>query len=239
MINTILFDLDGTLLPMDFDRFIKLYFHEIGLYFRDLIEPERLIKSILDATEFMVRNDGSRTNETAFFERFATLIEGDPAIFRERFVAFYDSTFAKTREASFEIPEVIKSFRLLQEKGYCLVLATNAIFPEQAVHHRIRWAGLTPEDFSYIASFEQNHYCKPNPQFFTEVLDGIKKSPGDCLMVGNDAREDLAAGKVGIATFLVTDCLLHRDGGPINSDYQGTFREFLDFVEGLPLLINH
>jgi FMN phosphatase YigB (HAD superfamily) len=236
MINTILFDLDGTLLPMDFERFIKLYFYEIGQYFRDLIEPEQLVRNILDATEFMVRNDGSRTNEAAFFERFVTLIEGDPAVYRERFVTFYDSAFSKTRAASFEIPEVIKSVRLLQEKGYQLVLATNAIFPEQAVHHRIRWTGLKPEEFAYIASFERNHYCKPNPLFFTELLDEIEKSPGDCLMVGNDAQEDLAAQKAGIATYLVTDCLLHRGGGPISSDYQGTFREFLGFAGQLPVV---
>ncbi len=45
-------------------------------------------------------------------------------------------------------------------------------------------------------------------------------------MVGNDAREDLTAGSLGIKTYLVTDCLEHGDA-PQKPDYQGANLEQL------------
>ena len=65
--KVILFDLDGTLLPMDQDEFVKAYF---GLLAKKLsafgYEPEKLIQSIWMGTKAMITNDGSKTNEEAF-----------------------------------------------------------------------------------------------------------------------------------------------------------------------------
>ena len=36
LLDTILFDLDGTLLPLDMNRFIS-YFKEVGDYFQDMM----------------------------------------------------------------------------------------------------------------------------------------------------------------------------------------------------------
>ena len=48
MLKAVLFDLDGTLLPMDQDAFVEGYF---GLLARKMIpygyEPEKLVKAIL------------------------------------------------------------------------------------------------------------------------------------------------------------------------------------------------
>ena len=66
MIRAVLFDLDGTLLPMDQDAFIKKYF---GLLAQRLApygyEPKKLIDTIWKAISAEMTNDGSRTNEEA------------------------------------------------------------------------------------------------------------------------------------------------------------------------------
>ena len=54
MRDTFLFDLDGTVLPMDLDKFMELYFYHIGEHFSDMIEPKLLAKYIMAATEHMV-----------------------------------------------------------------------------------------------------------------------------------------------------------------------------------------
>lgn len=51
MIKTILFDLDGTLLPMDQEEFVKLYFGQLARTFAREFEPEQLTRSIWDATK--------------------------------------------------------------------------------------------------------------------------------------------------------------------------------------------
>ena len=60
----IFFDLDGTLLPMNQDYFLKLYFSSISkrLCFSGY-EPEKLIKTIMLGTKSMILNDGKDTNE--------------------------------------------------------------------------------------------------------------------------------------------------------------------------------
>ena len=69
MIKMVLFDLDGTLLPMDQDVFIKAYFGGIAKRMaRYGYEPEKLISSIWAGTVDMIKNDGSKTNEVAFWK---------------------------------------------------------------------------------------------------------------------------------------------------------------------------
>ena len=44
--NTILFDLDGTLLPIDGQAFEKIYFGNLAKQFMDVYEPKVLIQLI-------------------------------------------------------------------------------------------------------------------------------------------------------------------------------------------------
>ena len=63
-ITTVLFDLDGTLLPMDQDVFTTGYFKSLCKKVAPLgYEPEKLVKAIWAGMAAMVKNDGSETNE--------------------------------------------------------------------------------------------------------------------------------------------------------------------------------
>lgn len=234
MLDTILFDLDGTLLPLDLERFIQIYFSEIGQTFSDLMEPKLIMKHIWDATHTMVSSTDERTNETVFMEKFGQLIDGDLATYQQRFDQFYDQGFLNARASVVDTPVMQAAVRHLKAKGFNLVIATNPLFPEKAIHHRIRWAGFEPTEFSYITSYERNHYCKPQPLFYRELLAEIGKEPNQCLMVGNDVQEDLIAASVGIPTFLIKDYLIHRDETPIRTDFEGSYHDFFNFVNQLP-----
>jgi FMN phosphatase YigB (HAD superfamily) len=236
MIKTILFDLDGTLLPIDLDNFLKIYFAEMGKKFQDLIEAKTLVKYIMTATDAMINNTEYKTNETVFMEKFGELVQSDLGTYRKRFDEFYDREFFAVKASVVNIPLMQESINLLKNKGYDLIIATNPLFPEKAIHHRIRWSGFEPEDFIYISSYEKNHYCKPQLQFYREILNEVGKTPQECLMVGNDVQEDLIAAKLGIKTYLITDFLIHRTKDPITATYQGTYSDFNSFVQGLPQL---
>ncbi|MDD3966957.1 MAG: HAD family hydrolase [Candidatus Neomarinimicrobiota bacterium] len=234
MINTILFDLDGTVLPMDLDAFMQRYFHEMGKMFHDMIDGRLLAKYVMESTSYMVSNLEDRLNEDKFMARFSQLIGADITVYRKRFDAFYDTLFLNVRETTQQNDSMIKAIRLIKNKGYNAVLATNPLFPMKANHHRIRWAGLSPEDFSYISSFESNRYCKPNPEYYREVLSAIDRTADECMMVGNDALEDLAAAKLGIKTYLIENHLLNPHHAGINADHRGSYEDFYAFVRALP-----
>jgi len=234
MIDTILFDLDGTLLPLDMEKFTEIYFNEMGCMFKDMIEPRLLAKYIWDATGAMVSSTEYKTNEEVFMDRFSELVEGDITEYQQQFDNFYDTLFHKTREAV-QSNELIKEIiSALKAKNYKLVIATNPLFPRKAILHRIEWAGLDLKDFSYITSYENNHYCKPQLHFYSEVLDIVGKKPEQCMMVGNDVQEDLIAQKLGIKTFFVKNHMIHRTGEKVESTYEGNYEDLYNFVKGLP-----
>jgi len=236
MINTILFDLDGTLLPIDAKAFEKIYFGGLSSHFTDMYSPEAFIKLIWDATIAMVKDTSDRTNEVVFMEALGSVVNEKLTEMQRRFELFYQSDFDKIKTAVIENAEMKEAVRLLKEKGYTLVIATNPMFPKIAIEKRITWTGMNREDFSYVTSFENNHFCKPQRKFFEEILNDIHKTPSECLMVGNDAQEDMVAKVLGIQTYLITTHLIARPDKPVVADHQGTYADFLIFVQALPRL---
>lgn len=234
MLNTILFDLDGTLLPIDAKAFEKIYFGGLSGHFTDMYPPQEFIKLIWDATIAMVMDTTQKTNEVVFMEALGSVVNEKLTEMQRRFKIFYDSDFDKLRAAVIENAEMKEAILLLKQKGYTLVIATNPMFPKVAIEKRIGWTGMNRDDFSYVTSFENNHYCKPQPQFFQEILNDIHKTPQECLMVGNDAQEDMVAGVLGIETYLITTHLVARENKPIIANHRGDYADFLLFVQNLP-----
>ena len=233
-LTTFFFDLDGTLLPIDGKKFEELYFNGLSARFTDLYSPAEFVQLIWNATKAMVADTRPVTNETAFMEALGSVVNGNLGEMQNRFTDFYITGFDKVREAVIENAEVHESIRLLKEKGYDLVIATNPMFPRLAIEKRIDWTGLNRSDFSYVTSFEDNHYCKPQPMFFQELLDTLKKTPAEVIMVGNDVEEDLVAGNLGIKTYLITNHCINRKNKAVVADHIGDYKDFLTFVEGLP-----
>lgn len=235
--NTVLFDLDGTLLPLDVEEFTKAYFTELCKKLSPVIAPEILPKLIWDSTEYMVNNlEENKTNMEAFFEDFQKRIDKNIEDLKLVFDEFYRFDFKNLRSVVYPNPLVKESIDLLKKKGYELVVATNPIFPKEAIYQRIEWAGLEKDDFRLITTYENMHFCKPNIQYYKEILSILDKKPGDAMMVGNDLLEDMVASKIGIKTFLIEDYMIDRQDMNIVPDYRGSLQEFYKFVEKLPTL---
>ncbi|MCR5720084.1 MAG: HAD-IA family hydrolase, partial [Lachnospiraceae bacterium] len=111
-----------------------------------------------------------------------------------------------------------------------VILATNPLFPRTAVLSRMGWAGVKEEDFEHITTYENSTYAKPNPGYYTEILEKINANPEECLMVGNDAVEDTAAKKAGIDVFILTDCLINPNNEDINELPHGSFEDLGEFL---------
>ena len=237
MINTILFDLDGTLLPIDPDTFMHHYFKVLSERCAHLVDPKKLPKMILDSTELMVcSTDPNKTNQEVFMADFSKKVE---PVFQKLLPVldkFYEEEFQNLKFTSQPIEIVREIVNILKEKGYTLVVATNPLFPRLAILHRIQWTGLEVEDFSFITDYENMHFCKPNLDFYNEILQKINRSPAECMMIGNDVQEDLIAANLGMKTFLIEDNIINRENKEPAPDYRGSYRDLLDFVMYLPNL---
>lgn len=233
-ITTVLFDLDGTLLPMDQDEFINCYLHLLAKKLAPYgYDPKKLIGSIWQGTTAMVKNDGSCTNEQAFWKQFSEIFGPDAAKDEPLFRNYYEIEFQNVRASCGFNPKAAEAIAAIKAKGFRVVLATNPLFPAIATQSRIRWAGLQPEDFELYTTYENSCHCKPNPAYYQDILNTLGLKAEECLMVGNDAKEDTAAEELGIRVFLLTDCLINKEGKDISAYPQGGFDELMAYINSL------
>jgi len=210
----VLFDLDGTLLPMDYDEFTKAY---LGLLCKQFPEydSQALVAAIWKGTKAMIMNDGAVPNEQRFWDTFGAILGEDIRSRIPEFDNFYRTSFHKAQAITRPNPlarQIIDRARSLADR---VILATNPLFPLCAVEARLSWIGLKPEDFDWITTYENSAYCKPNPAYYTDILARFSLDPAQCLMVGNDVKEDAAAAtQAGLSVHLITDDLLTHDLDP-------------------------
>lgn len=237
MLDTLLFDLDGTLLPLDMEKFTARYFGELCNKFKSIFEPRTLQEAIWASTKYMITNtQKDKTNKDSFFEDFKTRVDCKLEELYPVFDEFYNKDFVNIKDSVEPNPIVREIIEVLKTKGYNLVVATNPLFPKEAIYHRIDWAGLSVKDFKFITSYENMHFCKPNVQYYKEILDIINKTPENAMMVGNDVQEDIVSSTIGLKTFLIEDCLIDRGSSVYTPDYRGSMGDFYKFVIELPHL---
>ena len=234
MINTILFDLDGTLLPMDQNVFLKAY---LGGMAKKMANhgyvPEVLVDAIWKGTGAMVKNDGRYSNETLFWNVFSEIHGRDTRVDEPLFEEFYRQEFQNIRQVCGFDPRAAETVRELKSHGFRLALATNPLFPAIATHSRARWAGLDPKDFALITTYDNSRYCKPNPAYYRDILETLDVKPEECLMVGNDVKEDMIAKELGMQVFLLTDCIINSENRDTDPYPQGSFPELLSYIRSL------
>jgi len=233
-LEMILFDLDGTLLPMDQDRFIQLYFQSLAAHLSPYgYDAKGLFAAVQAGIGAMVQNDGAMINEDAFWQAFRRTSGRDGRADLPLFDAYYQQHFVFAKGGCGYDPQAAECIAWLKQKGLRLALATNPFFPATATRQRIQWAGLNPEDFEIITTFENSRFCKPNPQYYRQLAQDLRIAPERCLMVGNDAWEDLIAEQTGMKVFLLIKGLLNKPGIDITPYPQGDFEDLKHYILSL------
>lgn len=236
--NTFIFDLDGTLLPMpDQELFLETYMKALSVkIISHGMDAKNLIKAVWTATGAMLKNDGSMTNEKRFWTVFSGLIGEEPDRLEQLFDQFYRNEFIAAKETTYSHPKAAECIKILKNKGYQVILATNPLFPRIATLTRMEWAGLNPEDFELITTYENSSYCKPNLEYYKEILSAINKEAGECIMIGNDVKEDMCTARLGMDTYLLKECMICSEEEDITGYKQGSFDDLLEMIEKLPEL---
>ncbi len=222
MIRTLLFDLDGTLLHVDMDYFLQHYFKALTKALAPYIPPKVFMKKLWESTEAMIRDTNpEKTNKDVFTENFFNTPKyGEEELFPV-FDKFYREEYGKLHKYTKKKPEALNLLQKARELGFELVIATNPVFPRAAVDHRLTWAGVNSLEYSLVTTYENMHFCKPNLNYYQEILEKIGRRPEECIMVGNDAEDDMVAGRLGMGTYLIDDFLVNHKGN-IQVDWQGS-----------------
>ncbi len=234
MIKTVLFDLDGTLLRMDQEAFVKLYLGGLSAHMAPFgYDPNAMIKAIWEGTGAMIANNGEQTNEALFWQALRKHLGERVLSDSAKFESFYAEGFERAHAACGVMEGASAVVSRLRERGIQTLLATNPLFPSIATNARISWAGLSKDDFALVTTFENARHCKPNLDYYRDILRELNLDPTECCMVGNDVQEDMIARELGMQVFLLTDCLINREDTDVSQYPHGSISELSAFLEQL------
>ena len=228
--KAILFDMDGTLLPMEYSTFFKGYFKLIlgALVPINGDDPKALYEGFMKGIRAMDAADGTRSNKETFWNVFGQYIKGNVEEYIPVADAFYYNGFEKMRECVGENPLAVTAVELARAHGRKVVLATNPVFPRHAQVARATWVGLSENDFDLITDYDSDSHTKPQKEYYLSICERIGVRPEECLMIGNDESDDMmGASAVGMDCFLVTDYLITCDTYKWEGE-RGTFEQLID-----------
>lgn len=233
MIQSLLLDLDDTLLGNELDAFMSQYFRLIGDYARPVLNETTFLPMLIQATQAMIGDTNPElTNALVFWSAFEGLTGGTRAELEPFFRRFYETEFLNLKASTVLRPAAAKLVRAAIDQGLSVVVATNPLFPRIAIEHRLAWAGLPVSefDFALVTTYENMHAAKPQPAYYREILSVVGVEARQALMAGDDWRNDMMpAAEAGLHTYWIApDDAAPADPSLISG--QGSLDELADLV---------
>ena len=231
-IKTVLIDMDGTLLNMGESAFENEYIKRMVIFLEQRYpgKGKDLVKAVGYGGEMMKHSDGIRTNYDVFWESFEkasgyTREEIEPVI-----TVYYQTDYTHIGDDYVPDQDMQKAVRLLQEKGYELIVATTPVVPLIANQERVRWSGLADIPWKDITSFETYNYSKPNLNYYQQICDKYNLNPAECMMIGDSLVKDFPSTELGMDFFLI----LNADSPEAEQNFagkKGDRKALLEYVQ--------
>lgn len=212
MIKAILLDLDDTLIHNPTMAFMLAYFAQVDAHFGALW-GERPYSQLLSASVRRLMFDPvtdvttlQHSNLTRILAGLAAEIDRTPAEVLAALSDFYAGGYQALRPCVRPADGASALLAALQAQGYAIVIATNPVYPADAIRQRLAWGSL-PDDFAQYAlvtTADNMHFAKPSPAYYAEILARVGVEPDEAVMIGDSLTNDVqAAGAVGLHAFHV------------------------------------
>lgn len=206
-IEAVLFDLDGTLLDIDFPELMREYLGGLAPVVADLLDvnPRDAVDLVIQGTEMMQSPHPGQTNKEAFdsYLLCRTGVDINEPTAVEVLASFYRDVFPTFRAGHGPFADTCRVVETCLALDLPIGIATQPVFPEMATRARMRWAGLESFDLPVVSTYETFFWTKPYPEYFLSMAARMDVDPARCLMVGDDPVLDMAAADVGMTTFYV------------------------------------
>ncbi|WP_226671482.1 pyrophosphatase PpaX [Metabacillus litoralis] len=170
-INTLLFDLDGTLINTN-DLIIESFLHTLHTYY-----PEKYVRE--DVLPFI---------GPTLYDTFSTI---NPEKVEEMITVYRKFNHEQHDVLVTEYETVFETVKALKEQGFKLGIVTTKI--RDTVNMGLKLTKLD-QFFDVVVTLDDVEHAKPDPEPVLKALKQLDSSPEEAIMVG-DNHHDIEAGK--------------------------------------------
>jgi HAD superfamily hydrolase (TIGR01549 family) len=191
-INTVLFDMDSTIVSIDESGFTKNYFGFLHKHYFKEFDLEFFSDALIEVTRTVMLSDiPEELTFDTFMREMADCYNLPKEEIKKRFLKYYDKEYNKLSKYIKPTKGAKEAIELCFEQGLDVVVATTPVFIEKAILKRLQWGKVHNYDYKLITHAENMHYSKPRKEYYLELLEMIGKKPNECIMVGNEFMGDI------------------------------------------------
>ncbi len=209
MIKAVLLDLDDTLLRCSDRVFVPEYLSRVDAFFEarwGYPQMSAILRQFIRAAASP--RTAYQTNTNLAESLIASQTGQSMDAIRAAFVEFYATSYPQLANCVEQVAIAPDLVNRLREQGYALVIATNPLYPQDAIRQRLTWAGISdnPADYALITHSDNMHFTKPDPAYYAEIVARVGVEPDEAIMVGDSLTNDMQAARaLGLGTYFITE----------------------------------
>jgi len=230
--EAILYDLDDTLLANPVATFVPAYIGALTEFMADSVDPKILSDSLLAAIRVMdADSDSDRSNAEVFFDAFLPPLGRTRGELEQLFSRFYREVFPSLRRVTGPVTGARSAVQWARGSDRRVVVATNPVFPQTAIHQRVEWANLEVGQFDLVTTLETSHSTKAHPAYYLEISRRLGIAADRCVMVGDNWRWDVVNPvRAGMVAWWIADPDEPRRDPDVPVLGQGPLTDFVAFA---------
>lgn len=227
MIKAVLLDLDNTLLYSDERQFVGEYMRLLETHLRHLWGETGLSEVLRDAIHDLAgERDAQTTNSDFVLQRLSQAVDCDPKTVRAVFTDFFSRDYSLLRRCTEKVAGAAEAVDRIRAHNLAVVIATNPVYPAEAIQQRLAWAGLPEalDAYTFVTTADNMHFVKPDPAYYAEVVARIGVEPDEAVVAGDSLTNDiLPAALARLRTFHVSEAAHNTV-----ADGAGTLADFVE-----------